>query len=325
MKGILLILIAVLLGSCATIFNKKTQNISISTNSSKGAVKVNDSIYSLPAKITVKRSKEDLPIEFISDSLNKKYSLKPAVNAKFLYGNLLFLDFFPLGYITDFTNQKRFSYQDQIILNPTDTIVVIKTNRNKKFDTFKHHFIKKYPAKKGQINFMVAIPCINNFYLEPKSESSVHETGFGGISTGVEYFYSNKNYLAARFRAATPFMTPLPLPLESFGEYERMYSLIFDLTNNHKLNRFSVGYGLNYTKNTWIKHFENYESISESSIKKTNKALGLTLNSYYQISSYLFVGLNYNQSLFSVNSSTKNLNEHVISFDFVFKISPNKH
>lgn len=327
MKKILLIIITVSLGSCATIFNKKTQNISISTNSPRGAVKINDSIYPLPAKITVKRSKENQPIEFIADSISKKYNLKPAINAKFLYGNLLFLDFFPIGYITDFTNQKRFSYQDKIVLNLSDTIVTIKTDRNKRFDNFKHHFTKKYPTEKGQINFVVAIPWINNFHLEPKGEGSVNETGFGGISTGVEYFYSNKNYLATRFRATTPFITPVPLPVESFGEYERMYSLSFDLTNNHKLNRFSLGYGLNYEQNTWIKDYEDEEneSIPEPIIRKTNKSLGLTLNGYYQISAFLFMGLNYNQSLLSVSSSAKNLNEHIISLDFVFKISPNKH
>lgn len=336
-KKITLLLLILSLGSCATIFNKKDHTLSISTNAQNASLKINDSIYNLPAKIRVKRSKKDLPIELISDSLTKKYMLKPCINSKFLFGNLLFLDFFAVGYITDFTNQKRFSYRENVFLDIHDSIGIIKTNTAKRFENLKHSFTKKYPAKKGQINFTVGVPFVNNFHLEPIEESSVNSTGFFGFSTGIEYFYTNKNYFAVNFRAVTDYESPIPY--ESFSEYGdpvttvSLRSMSFVLTHNHKIKRFSVGYGLNYTKNQWYQYttayYENIEDNeiikNSESIEKTNKALGITLNSYYQVCPIFYLGLNYNQSLLNLNNSSKSQFEHVISLDFVFKFSPNKN
>lgn len=325
MKKIALLLFMLSLGSCATIFNKKDHMLSIATNASNATLKINDSVYNLPAQIRVKRSKKDLPIELISDSLNKKYTLKPCINAKFLYGNLLFIDFFALGYITDFTNQKRFSYQDSIFLDIHDSISIIKTDRAKRFENFKHYLTKEYTTKKGQINFTTGIPYVNNFYAEPVGESAVNSTGFFGFSAGVEYFYTNKNYFSANFRAAFDYELPIPVPFPdiSFGE---LRSVSFNLTHNHKFKRFSVGYGVNYTKNHWSKDIENDENYEDyETITKTNKALGATINSYYQISPVFYLGLNYNQSLLNLNDSSNSQFEHVISLDFVFKFSLNKN
>lgn len=328
MKRILLLLIVLTLGSCTTIFNKKTHVLSITTNTNNAKVKVNDSLYQLPAKVTVKHSKENLPIELISDSLTKKYTLKPSVNSKFLFGNLLFLDLFPVAYITDLTNQKRFSYQQKVFLDINDSIDIIKTNTTKKFESLKHHFTKEYPIKKGQINFTVGFSFINNYHFDLGEWTNINKTGFGGISLGLEYFYNRKNYFAANFRASSPFE-----PFDYFESYERITSVSYCLTHNHKIKRFSIGYGLNYTHNKWINHIEysvgsldygSQYSFHEQTFEKTNKTLGATLNGYYQFTSYLYLGLNYNQSFYNVGPSNDSNFDHVISMDLVFKFSPNK-
>ena len=337
-QKITLLLLILSLGSCATIFNKKNHTLSIASNATDARLKINDSIYKLPAMVIVKRSKNDLPIELISDSLTKKYTLKPSVNAKFLYGNLLFLEFCPIGYITDFTNQKRFSYQDSIYLDIHDSISVVKTDRAKRFEYLKHYFTKEYPTKKGQINIVAAIPYVNNFYMEPTGESSVISTGFFGFSAGAEYFYTNKNYFEANFRTVIDYEYPIPMPYESVGEYGNpissvsLRSVSLHLTHNHKLNRFSVGYGLNYTKNRWYQYTAYDENTIQDenenngeSIAKTNKALGITMNGYYQVSPFFYIGLNFNQSLLNLKDYSDSQFEHVLSLDLVFKFSTNKN
>lgn len=325
-KNTLLILLIFSLSSCATIFNKKTQTLSVSTNSIDATAKINDSIYKLPAKVIVKRSRKELPIELVSDSLIKKYTLTPSVNGKFVFGNLLFFQLFPAAYITDFTNQKRFYYQDNVFLDTQDSVRIIKTDLSKAFSGFKHHFTKKYPTKKGQINFVLALPYVNTFHFEPSGENYVNKTGFLGFSSGIEYFYTDKRYFSANFRAVTNFDLPFPAPLDQFGEYERLNSFSFGFTHNHKIKRFSVGYGLNYSKNVWYKHYDKYfvEPGDKTGITKTNKTLGATLNGYYQISSFFHIGLNYNQSFINMGKSSESKPENVISLDFVFKFSPNK-
>ncbi|RZJ53096.1 MAG: hypothetical protein EOO44_09595 [Flavobacterium sp.] len=326
-KNALLILLIISLSSCATVFNKKTQTLSVTTNITDASAKINDSIYKLPVKIIVKRSKKELPIELVSDSLTKKYTLKPSVNGKFVFGNLLFFQLFPVGYITDFTNQKRFYYQDKVFLDVQDSVGVIKTDLSTGFESFKHHFTKEYPTKKGQINFVVALPYVNTFHSEPTNETPVNQTGFFGFSAGIEYFYTNKRYFSANFRAVTDFKLPFPAPLDQDGEYERLNSISFGLTHNHKIKRFSVGYGLNYSRNGWYKHYDEYyvNDVDKESTKKINKTLGATLNSYYQISSFFFIGVNYNQSFLNLNKSSDSKFENVISLDFTFKLSPNKN
>ncbi|KUJ60290.1 hypothetical protein AR687_18480 [Flavobacteriaceae bacterium CRH] len=328
MKRTLLLLIILTLGSCTTIFNKKNHTLSITTNAANAKVKVNDSLYQLPAKVIVKHSKKNLPIELISDSLTKKYTLKPSVNYKFLFGNLLFLDFFPVAYITDLTNQKRFSYQQKVFLDINDSINIIKTNTTKKFEALKHHFTKEYPVKKGEINFTVAFSLLTNYHFELGEQPDINKTGFGGLSLGLEYFYNNKNYFAVNFNASSPFD-----PFEYFENYERINSVGFGITHNYKIKRFSIGYGLNYTRNYWVKHTEYYTDPEDSAnqhyyfeetFKRTNKRLGATLNGYYQFTSYLYLGLNYNQSFLNLGSPNDSHFDHVISMDLVFKFSPNK-
>jgi hypothetical protein len=325
-KNTLLILLIFSLSSCATIFNKKTQTLSISTNSINATVKINDSIYKLPAKVIVKRSKKELPIELVSDSLTTKYTLLPSVDGKFVFGNLAFFELLPAAYITDFTNQKRFYYQGNVFLDTQDSVRIIKTNISKAFSGFKNHFTKEYPTKKGQFNFVLALPYVNTFHFKPSGENYINKTGFFGFSAGIEYFYTTKRYFSANFRAVSDFELPFPVPLEQFDEYERLNSFSFGITHNHKIRRFSVGYGLNYSRNVWHKHYDEYflEPGDETGITKDNRTLGATLNSYYQMGSFFYIGLNYNQSFLNLEKSSQSKPENVISLDFVFKLSPNK-
>ena len=327
---LLIIIIFLSLASCATIFTKRTYEMEIKSYSNT-KIKINDSIYDLPAKVNVKRSKNDLLITLISDTLNKTYTLKPSISPKYLYGNLSFVHFAPVGYLIDLTNEKRFYYGISHYLNISDSITKLNTPIRKTFNNAKsdisNYFTKKYETNKGQINLFVSIPWINNFNFKPNGESQKNSSGFLGLSTGIEYYHSENKFLSLNASAVMDFIAPVPAPYSYEGEAEFFNSLSIALTENHKFNRFTLGYGVNYSKNNWrIENTEYDENIpnSKKPISKSNYGIGLIGNGYFRVTENFFIGLNYKPTLYNVNPLNKFQYEHVISFDLAWKIKLKK-
>jgi len=323
-KRLLPLLLMILLSSCSTIFTKEIYKMEVRSDTYK-QVKVYDSTFNLPAAIEVKRSKEALPMVFISDTISKNYLLKASLSPKFLYGNLAVIPF-GVGYLVDLTTQKRFYYGKSISVNASDTLTENNTlarhyeisNKN-----VSNYFTRDFDTRKGQLNVIASIPWVNSFHFKPIGKSAQNNTGFLGIGTGVEYFYREKNFVGFYASAAIDFMVPFPAPVTYDGEQEFFYSLAAGLTNNHKLNRFTVGYGLNYSRNTWRLSNNEYDPSMEGSRMpeyKSNNSLGLMANGYYQLGKNFFMGLNYKPSLLALDNTPKLNYEHVISLDLVWKI-----
>ena len=330
LQNLILLIILLSLTSCATIFAKKTYELEIKSYSNT-KIKINDSIYNLPAKVNVKRSRKDLPIILISDTLNKKYNIKSSISPKYLYGNLSFVHFAPVGYLVDLTNEKRFYYGKSHFLNISDTITELNTPIRESFKNSKkdisNYFTEKYQTNKGQINITISIPWVNNFNYQPNDENQKNSTGFLGLSTGIEYYHNEKKFLSLNASAVMDFIAPVPAPFSYDGEAEFFNSLSISLTENHKFNRFTFGYGINYSKNSW--KFDNTEydenlPNSKKPILKSNYGIGLIGNGYFRVSNNFFVGLNYKPNLYNLKPINKFQYEHVISLDLAWKIKMKK-
>lgn len=324
-KHLLSLVLLLLLSSCATVFTKKTYKMEVSSQT-YSMVKVNDSSFFLPAKIKVKRSKEDLAMVFSNDSISRNYLLKSSISPKYLYGNLAFVHFAPVGYLVDLSNEKRFYYGSHIVANTNDTIMKLQTPVKKSYKNFKsnarEYFTKDFKTNKGQLNIIVSLPWINSFHFKPIGETSKNNTGFLGFGSGVEYFYKENNFIGIYASGVIDFLAPVPAPISYDGEHEFFSSLSIGLTNNHKIKRFTLGYGLNYAKNSWKLSNNDYDPLIETSRKpvtKSNNSLGLIANGYFQFGKRFFVGLNYKPSLMVLNHTAKFNYEHVISLDFVWK------
>lgn len=314
------------LTSCATIFTKKTYKLEIKSFANT-KVKVYDSIYNLPAKIEVKRSKNVLPIVLISDTINKNYTLKPSINPKYLYGNLSFVHFAPVGYLVDLTTEKRFYYGKSIFLNISDTITQIKTPISKSYldfrNNFSNYFSKKHITNKGQINLTFSIPLVNSFDFRPNGEGQKTSTGFLGISTGIEYYHSEYKFINLNATAVLNSIVPVPAPVSYKGEVDFLSALAISLTENHKFNRFTFGYGLIFSKNNW--KFDNTEydenvPNSKKPIFKSNYGIGIITNGYFRAGENFYIGINYKPTLLNIKPASKFQYEHVISFDLMWKI-----
>ena len=328
----LLLLVAIILSSCATLTAKKEYGVKIYSESSNAQVIVNDSTYALPATVKVKRSKEDLAVRLVTDSITKDFIIKASPSPAFIYGNLVFMQAFPVGHFVDFNTQKRFYYGKKIALNVYDSLTTITPPLAKGYIDF---FSRKFLTQKGQVNVTVSIPYANHFQMRPRSEPLKNIDGFFGISTGVEYYYRDRKYIKLNAGYTIDFEAPILLPIEFFSVHETVEALNVTLTDNFKFNRFTVGYGLNYAIYTWqivnddykfpytvMPIDEVYPFDNRPPQKKNSHSLGLTVNGYFQITKGLFVGIIYNPTLYNIFPEKKYQYQHVMSLDVMWKFTP---
>ncbi len=321
MKNKIILFSFFLLTSCATIFSKKICYVKIASDIPNSKIKIKDSVFSLPVKIALKRSKEKLSVVLFNDSISKPFILKPSLSPKFIFGNLFFINFHPIAHGVDFTNPKRFYYRKEVYLNSNTKDSIIKTNIEVNVDKFTGHFKKKYPSQKGQFNYCFNLTSLNFLKHKPENEEFQEEFTPLSLKIGLDYFYKNKAFVSTDFKI----LTKLIFFGENFDPYERTFinSHWLSITNNNVWNRFSIGYGLNYSKNNWKKEFIDYYP-SQNTIIKTSHSLGLKGNLYYQLNSLMYVGVNYDNSFFQIYPNSKIISNQILNFEFLLKIKKKK-
>lgn len=309
--------------SCATTMLRKTYNLKILSDGSNDTVAIQNTRYPLPARVRVERSRQELHMILISDSLTRTYTVKAVLNPTFIYGNLGGVYFSLVGYIVDLTNSKRFSYGKKIYLHRLDTSAIIRP-RLGPFPILGRYFNKTYLAEKGSINLLVSTPLVNTFYRKPPGESAKSATGFLGITVGMEYYYTPRRYLSINSGAAINFLAPVPAPVHREGVYEDFSSRWLGLTDNIVIKRFHLGYGLQYSWNTWQRSVSDISefpiTIPQDSRTRHSQALGVTVQAYHQISRFLLVGVVYRPTVLNIRPQTEFLYEHLISLDMAWKI-----
>lgn len=308
----MMLFFGMVLSSCSTLMNKPDHFVRFYSDVPDAKVLVKDSIYDLPANIRLPGSKDYLPVKLLNDNKEKDLAIKPALTNHFLLGNLLWISGAPIGYLIDLTNEKRFYYGESVFLSSNSTDSIVKPI------TF---WRKKHPTEKGQINLNYSLPYVNSFYLRPQNETPKFNTGFWGTSIGLDYFYKDNKFVSLNASGVMDFFLPVIGAVDIFGEYELMSSAYFSLTDNYKLNRISLGYGLNYAWNKWSFQNNNYEDepSTRMSTEKINQSLGVVLNGYYQFGKHFHTGLIYRPTFMQIKPDVKFKYEHLISLDLVWK------
>lgn len=305
-KTLIILTISLLLASCASLTNQKWTRSTIYTTEPTKIVFRNDTIKTLKnkAKLTLERKNAPLEIIAITDSLNKKVTIN-AINSFAYWGNIPCN--YGIGMLVDKNNPKRYTYPKEVYLNSSDTI-----NR---------FFSYEQGNNKGQLLLHLSLPYINIFQLTPVNEDTKRNTGFCGISIGLDYFHSRNQYVNISASGVMDLFAPMG-PIDISGEYELMSSAYFSLSNNHKIKRFSFGYGLSYVENTW--DFRNYgedeTAPTREPVKKTNNALGLIFSSYFQAIPHFYIGVIYRPTFLRLDIAPTFKYEHLISIDFAWKI-----
>lgn len=303
---------------------RKKYKIDFATNLNNAKLVTADSSYLLPATIVIRRSKNDLNIKLVNDSISINYTIESSINPEFLIGNLAWLSLSPFAYLVDFTNQKRFYYGRNIYFNATDTTRIIKTPVT---EFIHEHFVKTYSVTPKEFFLNVSIPYINSFNFKPENEATKINTGFWGLTLGLDYYHSKKQFCTIGLSTVSDFFVPIPAAIDISGEYESMSSTFLSLSNNHKIGRFSIGYGLTYAKNSWsLKYSDSFDAPppTREPVKKSNLSIGLVFPIYYQLGRQLNIGVLYRPTFFRPLSKNKFLYEQLVSIDLAFKFKLRK-
>lgn len=321
------------LTSCATLFNKNEKKIKVSTDISNAKMKYNDSIFILPTQIYVERKKENLELELITDSINSIIEIPYGLDQKYKYGNLIFTLFAPVGYIVDYTNNKKFTYPNKIDLSLNNE-KYLKSLQNKIKKQVKKDSIREIRLDRKQENLFlnVIIPSFHNFNVAGYKDYPFKNGGALGIGAGLDYYYKDDKFLNLEFSLKTNYYDLLISSItieDSFQIYN------FSLTDNYRIKRFEFGYGLNvsyshlhYNTNEFTDQYfvGDGTQIPINVIKKINYKgkqthFGISTRAAYQISGIFNVGLFFKPSFFRINETGSNGKfEYIYGLDLRFKL-----
>ncbi|UKM65391.1 hypothetical protein GSB9_01957 [Flavobacteriaceae bacterium GSB9] len=181
---------------------------------------------------------------------------------------------------------------------------------------------KRTDFEKNDFRIDLKLPHINHLSLNPDKEFRDNKFGFNGYGIGFEYNYSEKRFVEANISFVLTFELPFPVPVDT--EYNRaLYSYCLSATDNFIKSHFSFGYGINYAVNHRNEIYEDL-GANETPLPKntyyTNRNLGLTLNTYYNIGKTLNFGIIYRPSLINLDDGFDPIYEHLISLELNWRI-----
>jgi len=313
-KSAFLVIVIMVLSSCATVLNHTTKTIYITTTTPANVVVNKDTLKTFQDKVPiwVKRQPKDLKITVFNDSVTKEVSIKPRNSFTF------WLNAYPTpllwtGFLIDRKNPKRYTYPTRIYFDMKDT-----TNTYLSYDP---------RSKKGEIDLRISLPHINNFLLKLDNESKYkYNTGFWGLTLGLDYYHSAKQFINLSATGVMDFFLPVPAAVDMAGYYEIMNSTYISVSNNHKIKNFTVGYGLSYAKNTWNLNYSDWgdEPLTVEPVSKSNNAIGFIFPAYYMPTEHFFIGVVYRPTLFRLSTENPFKYEHLISIDFGWKLKLTK-
>ena len=309
MKQTLFVLIvSILLSSCATIINQPYKNVKVYTTEPSKIIYGQDTIKTInnKANLLVERKKELLSIVTMTDSITKTIEIKPR-NSFMYWCNITHT--FGIGLLVDMKNPKRYSYPERIYINSADTI-------NKYYKYGKSN-------NKGELDLHLSLPHFNFFNLTPQGEGMKVGASFWGLTVGLDYYHSKNQFVNLGGSYAFGLSFPIPAAVDFFGERELMSSWYISLSNNHKLWRFTAGYGLSFGKNIWDFGYYSWEEElppTKAPITKSHYAFGLIFPIYFQLSEHFNIGVVYRPTFYRPNIADKFAYEHLISIDFAWKI-----
>jgi hypothetical protein len=310
MRNHLLIIIQMLiLCSCATIMNGPTQRIDIIANR-QADIKTNDQVLR-PNKnrtsLIVARDNKPIKLTVFNDTISKQLTLQ-SKNSFAYWFNII--ENYGLGMLIDKDSPKRYAYPKNIYVD--------MTNNLNSFTTYNP------VIRKGSLQLHYSLPWINNFLLNPIGENSKKfNTGFWGIMLGFDYYYKTNRFLNLSASAVMDFFIPFPAAVDFGGEWDFMSSQYISLSNNFRIKRFSIGYGLSCSKNIWDHRYYVWGDTpppKREPIKKTDYSIGLIFPFYVQTGEHFSIGLIYRPSFLTIEPVTKFKYNHLISIDFAWKI-----
>ncbi|MEM8900561.1 MAG: hypothetical protein AAGC85_20770 [Bacteroidota bacterium] len=303
--SLLLISISILTSSCATILNSKYKKVTVYTPEPTNIIYEDDTIKTVQNKVRIYTSRQKGPLVFQTQigSAQTEFRISSKVSPAY-FGTIFYM--WPLAFF-DSKSPKIYTYPSRLYLGQDDVQSKV--------------YLKRENSQKGDLRLHLSLPYLNNFVVKPENESPKINTGFWGLSVGLDYHYSQKQFLSAGVSGTADIFFPVIAALSLLGEQEFLTSGIVSLSHNHKVGRFSFGYGLTCGRYNW--RLQSLGTIASSAppvdIQKSHLALGLIIPIYYEHRHWFQIGLVYKPSFYRPFISPGYAYEHVISVDIAFK------
>lgn len=300
-KNIFIILLGLLFSSCATLLNNGVQKISITTDKRIKVVSVDSSMkkFGDVNSFYVERRENPVAVNLLVDTVKQKLLVKPHSSVAY-WANITFN--YGIGMLVDKDNPKRYAFSKRMDLQVKDNKVVVS---------------RFAPTLKGTINWHIALPYANFFYLATL-DSYRSSGGFWGIESGLDYFYKDNRFVSVYGGAATDFFVPVPAAVDIRGEYQSSSGVFGNARNNYRVGSFDLGYGISYSTLHWYRT-NNMDSTFISQTKN-NCALGLSFNSSFRVGQFFQLGLLYQPYFIYLDNKINTDYQHQISIELIWKI-----
>ena len=296
------LIVSIFLTSCATIINQPYKCVTVHTTEPSCIIFEHDTINTVENKayLKVKRKNESFSIVATTDSLTKAIRIEPK-NSIMYWSNICFN--YGIGMLVDMKSPKRYSYPDKVYINSTD----VRGN----YSTYGE------ANNKGELYLHLSLPLINSFRMILENDEAKVRTGVGGITLGLDYYHSKKQFIHLGISGLSGGFSLKNSKLESFT------SDYISLSNNHKIGRFAIGYGLSGAKNTYS-DYNWFLLIPIKDTEKSHYAFGLIFPNYFQLGDFFNAGIVFRPTFYRPNMTDKFVYEHLISIDFALKIRVKK-
>jgi hypothetical protein len=174
-----------------------------------------------------------------------------------------------------------------------------------------------YSHNKGEVHLQMSQPMLNTSIFELDDEERRMETFFFfGIGSGLDYYYSYNRFVHLGVSAL----------LNNLSEWDPAASVYIGFSNNHRVDRFSIGYGLSYSGNFLAtEYYLDDEDLSGEcgysyTVYSSYGTFGLIFPAYIYFGKVFGLGVIYRPTFFRPNMKEKFKYEHLISLDLAFKI-----
>jgi hypothetical protein len=334
MRYLSFFIISILISSCATIFNRKTQNVVIQTDS-KQTILINDlDTLKNEREYKVRFLRGYNPIKIsILDTLNQKkdYSIKPTFSTTLLFN----IWNYGAGYFIDYLSPKRFGYPNYVYLKES------KSKKNNNQQTYKYYTFQK--TYKNDLFIGFSIPLFNNFTNSNILNQSISTANALGISLFVDYYYlkntffsikaSQQNVLYGIEDSYYTYSDEINKILYHSYEKKIAKDNIIDaasssitITHNHQLRNIQFNYGLGLTRYNYTRYLELYlSSIPTYFIYHENQTnIDLVLSTYYLIGKHVNIGVIYRPSFFSLTNNSNEIMNNFFGIDLMFRFKKHK-
>lgn len=263
-------------------------------------------VYNQDTLVLHHQKKDFLIKEHYNQILKVSRSNKP-LNFRFIGEDSLVKDYviMPKNLIPTYKDQipdRNYSYATKInpVLLPSKDTIELKAKSFKR-------------PEKGSIYLNASLPFANFHNFASKNQGRVSASGVFGFSLGLDYYHSKNHFFNLTYS------TILSIPLTIYESFDDEYvdsetslwSNYFSFSNNHRVGRLTLGYGLSFAENNYHLPRANREKYY---------ALGNVFLAYVQLSKAFHLGVIYKPTYYRPQLSDKFKYEHSINIDFMWKI-----